>query len=76
MIFFAVVLGSNTVFATASVGEVDFTGMKSDEDRIAFIKSFGIEVSGDAEEVNFVMPENFDRVMLGYNEIRHTGELC
>lgn len=70
-IFFAVVLGSNTVFATASAGEVDFTGMKSDEDRIAFIRSFGVEVSGGAaEEVDFVMPENFDRVMLGYNEIQ------
>lgn len=70
-VFFAILLGSNTVFAAASASEIDFTGMKTEADRVAFIKSFGVEVGEEAlEEVDFVMPENFDRVMLGYNEIQ------
>lgn len=70
-VFLLLLLGSDTVFAAASASEIDFTGIKTEEDRIRFMKSFGIEVSGEAtEEVDFVMPENFDRVMLGYNEIQ------
>jgi len=71
-VLLGVIFGGGAVSASAEGREVDFSGMKTEEDRIAFLKSFGIEVKdGKAiEEQSFVMPENFDRVMLGYNEIQ------
>jgi hypothetical protein len=50
--------------------EVDLTGMKTREDRVEFLKSIGIEVAEGEESESFVLPENFDRVLLGYNEIQ------
>ena len=66
----ALVLGGGTVLASAMPTEVDFSGMKTKENRVAFLNSFGIEVEDDEESVSFVMPENFDRVLLGYNELQ------
>ena len=68
----AITLGSGAVTASASSSsEVVFSGIKTEEDRLEFLSSFGIKTTGQAiEEVAFVMPENFDRVMLGYNEIQ------
>ena len=62
------VLGDTALAASAS--EIDLTGIKTDEDRITFIEGFGYKVDGSQEEVSFVLPDNFDRVMLGYNEIQ------
>ena len=58
-----------SVSASAS-GEVDFTGVKTKEDRLAFMQSFGIQVADSEETQSFVIPKNFDRVILGYNEIQ------
>ncbi|MBQ9071055.1 MAG: DUF4830 domain-containing protein [Clostridia bacterium] len=75
-ITFAVLLGlilsGNTVFASSDAsGDVNFSGVKTEDDRVAFIEQFGIRVKGAAtESESFVMPENFDRVMQGYNEIQ------
>ncbi len=61
--------GDSTVSAMS--GDVDFSGVKTNEDRIAFIEQFGIKVNTDAkEEMNFRIPESFDRVISGYNEIQ------
>ena len=55
----------------ASADGVNFSGMKTNEDRVAFIEGFGIKVNPEAkEEKSFTMPENFDRVILGYNELQ------
>lgn len=72
-----ILLSGGSVFASSeSVGEVSFSDIETEEDRIAFLKTFGIEVKDEAvEEVDFVMPEDFDRVMLGYNEIQRTQGL-
>ena len=58
--------------ASAAAGEVtDFSGIKTKEDRIAFIESFGVKVDKDSEEsVAFSMPRELDRVILGYNELQ------
>lgn len=71
-VLFAITVGGGAVTASASSSSgAVFSDIKTEEDRVAFLKSFGIEVKGGAaEEVAFVMPENFDRVMLGYNEIQ------
>ncbi len=71
-VLFGIFISGDTVFASSSmIGDVDFSGIKTEEDRIAFLSSLGIVVDPlSVEAVDFVMPENFDRVMLGYNEIQ------
>lgn len=62
--------GGDTVMASGN-GEIDYSGIKKQSDRIAFIESFGIKVDAESEEeVAFTMPESFDRVILGYNELQ------
>jgi hypothetical protein len=59
------------VSAISSAVEVDYSGIKSREDRVEFIKNFGIEIEeGSENEVAFRMPESFNRVILGYNELQ------
>lgn len=63
--------GGETVMASAAEGEINYGGIKTNEDRVAFIKSFGIQIEETPiEEEAFTMPENFDRVILGYNELQ------
>ena len=51
--------------------EIDLSGIKTEDDRVAFVEQFGVRVKGAAcESESFVMPQNFDRVLLGYNEIQ------
>ena len=70
-------LGSaETVYASASGREINYGGMKTNEDRVAFIESFGIKVNGEpTREETFTMPDNFDRVILGYNQIQKSQGL-
>ncbi len=59
-----------TVSASAPV-EVRYTGIKTNEDRVAFIEQFGVKVKAEPlEEKQFLMPESFDRIILGYNELQ------
>ena len=63
--------GGETALASANVSEVDYSGIKTREDRISFIERFGVRVDAESEEENsFAMPDNFDRVILGYNELQ------
>ena len=69
--FTAMALGGASVYASAAGSEIDYSGIKTNEDRINFIEGFGLKVGEEAkEEKNFTMPEDFDRVILGYNEIQ------
>ena len=72
-VLLSLILSGNTVFASGEpVSSVDLSGIKTEDDRVAFIEQFGIRVKGAAKESEtFVMPENFDRVIEGYNEIQH-----
>ena len=66
----AVAFGSETVYASSGT-EVNYGNIKDNEDRVAFIEGFGIKVEDTPiDEEGFVMPENFDRVILGYNELQ------
>ena len=51
---------------------VTYSGIKTDADRVAFLASFGWKTTSEAPvgEVSFTMPEEFDRVLCGYNEIQ------
>ena len=67
-----VLWGSGTAVAASGSGEwIDYSGIKTNEERVKFIESFGIEVEDTPiEEQSFAMPDNFDRVILGYNELQ------
>ena len=63
-----------SVFAASA--KVDFSGIKTNEDRVAFISECGVKVKSEAvEAVEFRVPENFDRVISGYNEIQKSQGL-
>lgn len=64
----AVIGQGDAAMAVSGSGEVNFSGVKTKENRLAFIRGFGIEVDGESEEERaFRMPEDFDRVISGYN---------
>lgn len=64
-------LGGGESYLPASASEIKFSGIKTNEDRVSFIEQFGIDVVDTAKEsVEFAVPENFDRIILGYNEIQ------
>ena len=67
----AIALGNTGAVAAYADGSVSFGGIKTNEDRLEFISQFGIQVAGEAkEEKVFTVPENFDRIIAGYNEIQ------
>ena len=70
LIVVVIAVSGDSVLASSGA-EISFTGIKTDADRRAFINSFGVSLKdGMVEEVTFVMPESFDRIMLGYNEMQ------
>ncbi len=72
----AVSASEGAVVYASGDGEINYGGMKTNEDRIAFIEGFGIKVDSEpSEEKSFTMPEDFDRVVLGYNEIQKRAGL-
>ena len=67
---------SDTSALSVSNESVDFDGMKTNSDRLKFISQFVNGVSGEpSESVTFSVPENFDRIMLSYNEIQKSQGL-
>lgn len=72
----AIIIGNSGAVAASAESGVNFGGIKTNEDRLEFISQFGIEVSGEAkEEKNFSVPENFDKVISGYNELQKSQGL-
>ncbi len=54
-----------------TVETISYSKIRTDEDRLSFLASLGWQTSGMAtEEERFTLPETFDRVLLGYNEIQ------
>lgn len=70
--FGVVLFGTDgAAIAAGTDGTVDFSGVKTNEDRVKFIEQFGIKVADTPiEEAAFAIPESFDRVILGYNELQ------
>ena len=57
--------------STAGGVEINFDKIKTNEDRKVFLRQFGWETTGEAKEVKEVtVPEEFDKVFTGYNEIQ------
>ena len=62
--------GGDESIPTASL-DVSLSGVKTNDDRLAFISQFGISVKSEPTETEeFRVPENFDRIISGYNEIQ------
>lgn len=57
--------------AVSKDGVIDYSGVKTNEDRIAFLEQFGWQVNAEPiEEVQVTIPEEFDKIFTGYNEIQ------
>ena len=55
----------------ASDGSKVYTGVKSNEDRVEFLRRFGWEVNtAPNETVNVTVPETFDDIFEGYNRLQ------
>ena len=68
--------GDASVYAFAEGKEVNYGGMKTNEDRVAFINGFGISVESEpVKEESFSVPENFDTVLSSYNELQKSQGL-
>ena len=51
--------------------KIEYTGVKTNEDRIEFLGQFGWEVKSDAVDSREVtIPSEFDKIFTGYNEIQ------
>ena len=67
----AIAIGNSHAVAASGTAGIKFSGIKTNEDRIEFISQFGVDVTGEpTETVTFSVPENFDKVIAGYNEIQ------
>ncbi len=79
-ILFAVSLAT-TVPAVVSAAAAEtsvyrYDGAKTAEGRRVFLRQFGWEVGEtEVESVEFTLPEEFDRILLGYNEIQRAQGL-
>lgn len=63
--------GAAIVPPEETVETVSFSRVKTDEDRLKLLTDLGWKTTGEVvEEENFTLPETFDRVLLGYNEIQ------
>ena len=70
LIAFVPAYGEDSKFVSKDM-DIDYTGVKSNEDRIEFLSQFGWEVKPESiEEVEVTIPSEFDKVFTGYNEIQ------
>ena len=63
--------GDFKYITTGNEADINYSKIKTNEDRIAFLKQFGWNVKENpVEEVEVTIPEKFDKVFVGYNEIQ------
>jgi hypothetical protein len=57
--------------ASSSEAEIEYDGIKTAEDRVEFLEQFGWEVKAEPiAAVEVTIPEEFDKIFTGYNEIQ------
>ena len=57
--------------SAAANSEIDYSGIRNNEDRIGFLRQFGWEVSPEEiESEQVTIPAEFDKIFAGYNEIQ------
>ena len=63
-------------FAAPDAGKISFENVRSNEDRVAFLRQFGWEVGSEGVgEVRLKLPAEFDGIMNEYNEIQKSQGL-
>lgn len=63
--------GEFKYITTGTETEINYSRIKTNEDRIKFLEQFGWRVAErPVEEVEVKIPEKFDKVFTGYNEIQ------
>lgn len=63
--------GDADAFAAQESREIRFDKIKTDADRVAFLKSFGYTVEeAPTECVEVTVPKDFDKVFAAYNELQ------
>ena len=72
LIAFVPTYGEDTVdIETSGAVEISYDKIKTAEDRARFLSQFGWEIKPEAvTECEVTIPEEFDRVFTGYNEIQ------
>ena len=70
LIAFIPVSADNTAPVSGNI-KIDYSGIKTEEDRVDFLKQFGWEVKAEPVEVcEVTIPAEFDKIFTGYNEIQ------
>ena len=70
LIAFIPVVAVDDVSASANA-EIDYTGIKTNDDRVEFLSQFGWQVEPEAvESVEVTIPEEFDKIFSAYNELQ------
>lgn len=65
-----------TAAIAASKSEYRYDKIKTNDDRVSFLKQFGWETDGNVvEEVTMKIPREFDKIMTSYNEIQKRSGL-
>ena len=65
-----------TAAIAGTISKYNYDKIRSNDDRVAFLKQFGWEVDPQAtEEVTMKIPAEFDKVMNTYNELQKKGGL-
>ncbi|MEG2004088.1 MAG: DUF4830 domain-containing protein [Clostridia bacterium] len=59
----------------AAIVTTNYSGIKTNEDRVNFISTFGYKVSGEAENTEVIIPEKFDSVYSKYNDLQRSQGL-
>lgn len=60
---------------TVAAVTIDYNNIRTDEDRIGFIESFGYTVVGLASECEVRVPDDFDAVYTKYNDLQRSQGL-
>lgn len=70
LIAFIPVVSVDDVSAAANAN-IDYSGIKTNEDRIKFLAQFGWQVEPEeVESVEVTIPEEFDKIFTAYNELQ------
>ena len=71
LIAFVPAYGSDGEAPASKNADIDYDGIKTNDDRVEFLEQFGWEVDPLAvESIEVTIPEDFDKVFTGYNEIQ------
>jgi len=63
--------GNMGYITTGTQKEINYNKIKTNEDRINFLAQFGWQVkSQPVESAEITIPEEFDKIFMGYNEIQ------